>query len=92
MYFIITAMLFFSSTDQIIYTQYDKATFDSNVTCQEFLFQNKVQLTLDLLENHNKNGDMKGFEYFCESRYSAPTPEGPEVWLIFQATECIFSI
>ena len=84
MYFIITAMLFFSSTDQIVYTQYDKATFDSNVTCQEFLFQNKVQLTLDLLENHNKNGDMKGFEYFCESRYSVPTPEGPEVWLIFR--------
>ena len=79
MYFIITAMLFFSGKDTVIYTQYDKATFDSVPACQEFLFQNKVQLTLDLLENHNKNGDMKGFEYFCESRYSAPTPEGPEV-------------
>ena len=79
MYFVITAMLFFSGTDTVIYTQYDKATFDSVPTCQEFLFQNKVQLTLELLENHNQDGDMKGFEYFCESRYSAPEPEGPEV-------------
>ena len=79
MYFIITAMLFFSSSDQIVYTQYDKATFDSNVTCQEFLFQNKVQLTLELIENHNKEGNMKGFEYFCESRYSVEEPLGPEV-------------
>ena len=79
MYFVITAMLFFSGTDTVIYTQYDKATFDSVPTCQEFLFQNKVQLTLDLPENHNKKGDMKGFEFFCESRYSAPKPDGPEV-------------
>ena len=79
MYFIITAMLFFADTDSVIYTQYDKATFDSNMTCQEFLFQNKVKLTLDLIENNNKEGNMKGFEYFCESRYSAPEPKGPEV-------------
>jgi hypothetical protein len=78
MYFIITAMLFFSGSDQIIYTQYDKATFDSNITCQEFLFQNKVKLTMELMNLHNKNGDMKGFEYFCESRY-AKEPLGPEV-------------
>ena len=79
MYFIITAMLFFADTDSVIYTQYDKATFDSVPTCQEFLFQNKVQLTLELLENHNQDGDMKGFEYFCESRYAVQEPEGPEV-------------
>ena len=79
MYFIITAMLFFSGTDTVIYTQYDKATFDSVPTCQEFLFQNKVQLTLERYENHIQDGDMKGFEYFCESRYSVQKPEGPEV-------------
>jgi hypothetical protein len=79
MYFIITAMLFFSGTDTVVYTQYDKATFDSNVTCQEFLFQNKVKLFLELLDNHNQDGDMKGLEFFCESRYSVPEPEGPEV-------------
>jgi len=72
-------MLFFADTDSVIYTQYDKATFDSVPTCQEFLFQNKVQLTLDLIENHNKEGNMKGFEYFCESRYAVQEPEGPEV-------------
>ena len=79
MYFIITAMLFFSSSDQVVYTQYDKATFDSVPTCQEFLFQNKVQLFLELLDNHNQDGDMKGLEFFCESRYSSPEPLGPEV-------------
>jgi len=63
MYFIITAMLFFSSSEQVIYTQYDKATFDSVPTCQEFLFHNKVQLTLDLFDNHNQKGDMKGYEF-----------------------------
>ena len=78
MYFIITAMLFFSGSDQVIYTQYDKATFDSNITCQEFLFQNKVKLTMELMDIHNENGDMKGFEYFCESRYTKE-PLGPEV-------------
>ena len=79
MYFIITAMLFFSSSDQVVYTQYDKATFDSNITCQEFLFQNKVKLFLELLDNHNQDGDMKGLEVFCESRYSVEEPLGPEV-------------
>ena len=65
-------MLFFADTDTVVYTQYDKATFDSVPACQEFLFQNKVKLTLELIENHNKEGDMKGFEYFCESRYLGP--------------------
>jgi len=69
MYFIITAMLFFSSIDQVIYTQYDKATFSSAKICQEFLFQNKVMLLRELFEVHNKDGDMKGFEFFCERRY-----------------------
>jgi len=79
MYFIITAMLFFSGTDQVVYTQYDKAIFDSNITCQEFLFQNKVKLFLELLDNHNQDGDMKGLEFFCESRYATEEPLGPEV-------------
>tara|TARA_R100000664_G_C2758758_1_gene147958 strand:- start:1477 stop:1719 length:243 start_codon:yes stop_codon:yes gene_type:complete len=75
MYFIITAMLFFGGNNEVIYTQYDKATFDSNVTCQEFLFQNKVMLTIELLQLHNKDGSMKGFEYFCESRYPTEPKE-----------------
>ena len=80
MYFIITAMLFFSSSEQVIYTQYDKATFDSVPTCQEFLFHNKVQLTLELFDNHNQEGDMKGYEFFCESRYSTePKKPGQEI-------------
>ena len=80
MYFIITAMLFFSSSEQGIYTQYDKATFDSVPTCQEFLFHNKVQLTLELFDNHNQEGDMKGYEFFCESRYSSePKKPGQEI-------------
>lgn len=79
MYFIITAMLFFSGSDQVVYTQYDIATFDSVSTCQEYLFQNKVALTMELLERHNENGDMKGFEYFCESRLAKKAPLGPEV-------------
>jgi hypothetical protein len=70
-------MLFFSSSEQVIYTQYDKATFDSVPTCQEFLFHNKVQLTLDLFDNHNQKGDMKGYEFFCESRYSTEQEQEP---------------
>ena len=73
-------MLFFSSSEQVIYTQYDKATFDSVPTCQEFLFHNKVQLTLDLFDKHIKKGDMKGYEFFCESRYSTePKKPGQEI-------------
>ena len=68
-------MLFFGGNNEVIYTQYDKATFDSNVTCQEFLFQNKVMLTIELLQLHNKDGSMKGFEYFCESRYPSEPKE-----------------
>ena len=78
MYFIITAMLFFSDTDLVVYTHYDKATFDSVPTCQEFLFHNKVKLTKELFTNHEHQGNMKGFEFFCESRHSLP-PKGPEV-------------
>ena len=69
MYFIITAMLFFGSVDQVIYTQYDKATFNSVKVCQEFLFQNKVKLLRELFMVHNKSNNMKGFEFFCEQRY-----------------------
>ena len=57
MYFIITAMLFFSSIDQVIYTQYDKATFNSVKVCQEFLFQNKVKLLRELFMVHNKSNN-----------------------------------
>mgnify|MGYP004042420687 CR=1 FL=1 len=72
-------MLFFTS-DEVIYTQYDKAIFDSNITCQEFLFQNKVMLTLELLRDHNQDETMKGFEYFCQERNPIEeVPEGPEV-------------
>jgi len=80
MYFIITAMLFFSSSEQVIYTQYDKATFDSAPTCQEFLFHNKVNLIKELFEVHNQDGDMKGFEFFCQSRSSTEQQEpGQEI-------------
>ncbi len=68
-------MLFFGGNNEVIYTKYDKATFDSNITCQEFLFQNKVMLTMELLQLHNKDGSMKGFEYFCESRYPTEQEE-----------------
>jgi len=34
---------------------------------------------MELIENHNQEGNMKGFEYFCESRYSVQEPLGPEV-------------
>ncbi len=44
------------------------------------LFHNKVQLTLDLFDNHNQKGDMKGYEFFCESRYSSePKKPGQEI-------------
>ena len=50
MYFIITAMLWFGSTDVITHTEYPHATFDSVPTCQEFLFKNKVKLLKDIFE------------------------------------------
>jgi hypothetical protein len=79
MYFVITAMLFFGSSDKVIYTEYDQATFDSVPTCQEYLFNNKVRLTKDIFKTHNTEGDMKGFEYFCESRYTKKREPGSEV-------------
>jgi|TARA_E500000318_G_C3526684_1_gene198728 hypothetical protein len=79
MYFVITAMLFFSSSDQVVYTEYDQATFDSVPTCQEYLFHNKVRLTKDIFKTHNLKDDMKGYEFFCESRYSTKKSKGSEV-------------
>ena len=81
MYFIITAMLWFGSTDVVTHTEYPHATFDSVPTCQEFLFKNKVNLIKDIFEAHD-DGTMWGIEFFCESRTAPKAPKGPEVWVI----------
>ena len=77
MYWILTVMLTYGAVDvtDMKILSADSATpsvnFATESDCQEFLYNNKVVITEDLLTKFkNVNGmELTGFDYFCESRY-----------------------
>ena len=77
MFWILTVMLTYGAVDvtEMKILSADSATpsvnFATESECQDFLYDNKVAITHDiLLKFRNIDGmELTGFEYFCEVRY-----------------------
>ena len=77
MYWILTVMLSYGAVDvtEMKILSADSATpsvnFATESECQDFLYDNKVAITDDiLLKFRNIDGmELTGFDYFCEIRY-----------------------
>jgi len=66
-WFAVTLMLTFHDTDLTISREYKKKTFQDTWSCHEFISDNKMMLLSPHIELNGDN--LKGFEFFCESRY-----------------------
>ena len=77
MFWILTVMLTYGAVDvtEMKILSADSATpsvnFETESECQDFLYDNKVAITDDiLLKFRNIDGmELTGFDYFCEVRY-----------------------
>ncbi len=77
MFWILTVMLTYGAVDvtEMKILSADSATpsvnFATESECQDFLYDNKVAITDDiLLKFRNIDGmELTGFDYFCEIRY-----------------------
>ena len=77
MFWILTVMLTYGAVDvtEMKILSADSATpsvnFATESECQDFLYDNKVAITDDiLLKFRNIDGmELPGFDYFCEIRY-----------------------
>tara|TARA_Y100000114_G_C11505188_1_gene206342 strand:- start:146 stop:397 length:252 start_codon:yes stop_codon:yes gene_type:complete len=77
MFWILTVMLTYGAVDvtEMKILSADSATpsvnFATESECQDFLYDNKVAITDDiLLKFRNIDGmELTGFDYFCEVRY-----------------------
>ena len=77
MFWILTVMLTYGAVDvtEMKILSADSATpsvnFATESDCQDFLYDNKVAITDDiLLKFRNIDGmELTGFDYFCEVRY-----------------------
>ena len=77
MFWILTVMLTYGAVDltEMKIISADSATpsvnFATESECQDFLYDNKVAITDDiLLKFRNIDGmELTGFDYFCEVRY-----------------------
>ena len=77
MFWILTVMLTYGAVDvtEMKILSADSATpsvnFATESECQDFLYDNKVAITDDiLLKFRNMDGmELTGFDYFCEVRY-----------------------
>ena len=78
MFWILTVMLSYGAVDvtEMKILSADSATpsvnFQTEGECQDFLYDNKVFITEDLLERFKEvdGMTMTGFDYFCEVRYT----------------------
>jgi len=68
MFFVITIMLTFHGTESNVEREYKKKSFQDTWSCHEFIAENKMQLLLPHIELHGDG--LKGFEFYCESRYA----------------------
>jgi hypothetical protein len=77
MFWILTVMLTYGAVDvtEMRTLSSDSATpsvnFSTESECQDYLYDNKVAITDDLLLKFRNVGSMEltGFDYFCEGRY-----------------------
>ena len=67
MWFVITIMLSFHGTDEQLYREYQAEMFKDTWECHEYIAEHKVELLTPHLMDYGDR--LKGFEFYCESRY-----------------------
>tara|TARA_S200002703_G_scaffold146929_1_gene142367 strand:- start:414 stop:629 length:216 start_codon:yes stop_codon:yes gene_type:complete len=67
MWFVITIMLSFHGTDEQLYREYQAEMFKDTWECHEYIAEHKVELLTPHLIDYGDR--LKGFEFYCESRY-----------------------
>ena len=68
MYWVITVMLMFNTTDVVMEREYKLKQFQDDWSCHEFIHENKIYLLKPhVLDYPNQ---LKSFEFFFESRYA----------------------
>jgi hypothetical protein len=69
MWFIITIVLTFHDTDLTIGREYKAETFKDTWQCHEYIAEHKIELLSPHIITYGDT--LKGFEFYCESRYGA---------------------
>jgi hypothetical protein len=67
MWFVITILLSFHGTDEQLYREYKAEMFKDIWECHEYIAEHKVELLTPHIIDYGDR--LKGFEFFCESRY-----------------------
>jgi|TARA_B100001093_G_scaffold484628_1_gene518231 hypothetical protein len=74
-FIILTALLWYEGIGTV-QTDFTSISFSSHEECQEYVFNNKVDLIDGLLEKHRMKNDkvfgmveLRSFELFCETKY-----------------------
>tara|TARA_R110000782_G_scaffold265538_1_gene359324 strand:+ start:10 stop:297 length:288 start_codon:yes stop_codon:yes gene_type:complete len=68
MFFVITVMLTFNNADIRVEREYKQKSFQDTWSCHEFIAGNKMVLLLPHIQAYGDN--LRGFEFYCESRYA----------------------
>ena len=69
MWFVITVVLTFNNADINIGREFKGKTFEDTWQCHEYIAEHKIELLSPHIITY---GDaLKGFEFYCESRYGA---------------------
>ena len=67
MWFVITIVLTFHSSDISVGREYKVNTFKDTWKCHEYIAENKMELLTPHILTYGE--ELKGFEFYCESRY-----------------------
>ena len=68
MYFVITIILTFHSSYLSVTHEYTAKTFNDTWKCHQYTSENKMELLTPHILNYGDS--LKGFEFYCESRYA----------------------
>ena len=69
MWFVVTIILSFHGVDQKLHKEYKAETFEDTWQCHEYISEHKIELLSPHIITYGDS--LKGFEFYCESRYGA---------------------
>lgn len=67
MWFVIVIVMTFHNTDVTLGREYKAKTFEDTWDCHEYISKNKMELLTPHILSYGD--ELKGFEFYCESRY-----------------------
>jgi hypothetical protein len=67
MWFVITIILSFHGADEQLHREFKAETFKNTWECHEYIAEHKMELLTPHILTYGE--ELKGFEFYCESRY-----------------------